>query len=94
MFPNDLFSLQLKMTILMVETQTVMALRLMGMSGAIPAKHGENERMVDEKGPAMAKAFAAGTKAMMQGKRPDQIMSAAMVPVSKRVTSNRKRLMK
>lgn len=94
MFPNDLFSLQLKMTTLMVETQTVMALRLMGMSGAIPAKHGENERMVDEKGPAMAKAFAAGTKAMMQGKRPDQIMSAAMGPVSKRVTSNRKRLMK
>jgi hypothetical protein len=94
MFPSELFSLQLKMTTLMAETQTVMALRLLGMSGAIPAKHGENERMVDEKGPAMAKAFAAGTKAMMAGQRPDQIMSAAMAPVSKRVTSNRKRLMK
>ncbi|GAA6174173.1 antifreeze protein [Sulfitobacter pacificus] len=94
MFPSDLFSLQLKMTTLMAETQTVMALRLLGMSGAIPAKKGENERMIDEKGPAMAKAYAAATKAMMEGRRPDQIMSAAMAPVSKRVTSNRKRLMK
>ncbi|MGC1506109.1 MAG: antifreeze protein [Sulfitobacter sp.] len=78
----------------MAESQTVMTLRLLAMSGAIPAKHGENERMVDEKAPAMAKAFAAASKAMMQGARPDQIMSAALAPVSKRVTSNRKRLMK
>ncbi|MDF3414488.1 antifreeze protein [Sulfitobacter sp. M57] len=94
MFPSDLFSLQLKLTTLMAETQTVMALRLMGMSGAIPAKRGENQRMVDEKGPAMAKAFAAANKAMLEGRRPDQIMTAAIAPVSRRVTSNRKRLMK
>lgn len=94
MYPSELFSLQLKMTTLMAETQTVMALRLMAMSGAIPAKRGENERMFDEKAPAMAQAFAAATDAMMQGARPDQIMSAAIAPVSKRVTSNRKRLMK
>jgi len=94
MFPNDLFSLQLKMTSLMVDTQMVMTLRILGMSGAIPTPHGENGRMMEEKGPAMASAFAAGTKAMMSGARPDQIMVAAMAPVSKRVSSNRARLMK
>lgn len=93
MFPSDLFSLQLKLTTLMAEAQTVMALRLLGMSGIIPARHDENERMLGEKGPAMAKAFAAGSKVMMAGGRPDQIMLAAMTPVSSRVTSNRKRLM-
>ena len=94
MYPNDLFSLHLDMTTLMVDTQTVMALRIMAMSGAIPARHGENDRMMQEKGPAMAKAYAAATEAMFAGGRPDQIMSAAMKPVSKRVSSNRKRLMK
>jgi hypothetical protein len=94
MFPNELFSFHLNMTTLMVDTQTVMALRIMGMSGAIPARHGENDRMIQEKGPAMAKAYAAATEAMLAGGRPDQIMSAAMEPVSKRVRSNRKRLMK
>lgn len=93
MYFNDLFSLQVRMATLMIDTQTVMALRVMGMSGAIPTPRGETERMVEEKGPAMAKAFTAGTLAMMSGGRPDQIMSAAMTPVSNRVSSNRKRLM-
>lgn len=94
MFTSDLITLQRNMATLMAETQTVMALRLLGMSGAIPAENDENERMVEEKGAAMALAFAAGTEAMMKGARPDQIMSAAMAPVSKKVSSNRKRLMK
>ncbi|KIN75020.1 Antifreeze protein, type I [Sulfitobacter noctilucae] len=94
MQPYDLFKLQLNLTTLMMETQTVMALRVMGMSGVIPAHRGENDRMVSEKGPAMAKAFHAATKAAFAGARPDQVLSAAMVPVSKRVSANRKRLSK
>ncbi|MCX7560379.1 antifreeze protein [Sulfitobacter sp. F26204] len=94
MFNSELFTLQLRIAQLMAETQTVMALRLLAMSGAIPAKRGENERMVEEKGVAMASAFAAGVTEMMKGRRPDQIMSAAMAPISRKVSSNRKRLMK
>ncbi len=94
MFPSDLFSLHSKMTTLMVETQPVMTLRIMGMSGAIPAPHGENDRMMQEKGPAMAQAYAAATEAMLAGRRLDQIMTAAMDPVSDQVRSNRKRLTK
>jgi hypothetical protein len=88
----DLFSLQLRLTTLMFEAQSVIALRMLGLSGFIPAHRGENFRMVQEKGPAMERAFAAATKAMWAGKRPDEVLSAAMTPVSERVRSNRKRL--
>jgi hypothetical protein len=48
--------------------------------------------MMAEKGPAMTKAYMAATEAMMKGQRPDQVMQAAMKPVSRKVRSNRKRL--
>jgi len=94
MNPLALLSLQSQMTTLMLDTQTVMALRLMGMSGAIPARRGENNRMVAEKAPAMVDAYTAGAKAAMAGRTPDQIISAVMAPLSKKVRANRKRLMK
>jgi hypothetical protein len=94
MNPFAMLNLQAQMTTLMMDTQTVMALRLMGMSGAIPAKKGENDRMISEKGPAIVDAYAAGAKAMMAGSTPDQVMSAAMAPLSKKVSANRKRLTK
>ncbi|MGC1497170.1 MAG: antifreeze protein [Sulfitobacter sp.] len=85
--------LQNQMTSLMLDTQTVMTLRLMGVSGAIPARRGEND-MVAEKAPAMVDAFTAGAKAAMAGNTPDQIMSAAIKPLSQKVRANRKRLTK
>ena len=94
MNPFAMLNLQTQMTELMLDTQTVMTLRLMGMSGAIPARRGENNRMVAEKAPAMADAYAAGAKAAMAGNTPDQIMSAVMAPLGKKVRANRKRLMK
>ncbi|SFD50459.1 hypothetical protein SAMN04488523_101177 [Sulfitobacter brevis] len=94
MNPQDMIRLSLQMSTLMVNTQTVMALRLMGMAGMVPALKGENNRMVSEKGPAMLKAYNAGAAAAMSGKRPDQIMIAAMDPLSKKVSANRKRLLK
>jgi hypothetical protein len=94
MNPLSILTLQSQFAALMLETQTVMALRIMGMSGAIPSRRGENSRMVAEKGPAMLKSMAAGTKAAMAGKQPDEIMTAAMAPLSRKVRANRKRLMK
>ena len=89
---NEIFSLHMRMTTLMLEAQSVMALRLLGMSGVISTPEGENARMLEEKGPTMALAFGAATQAMMAGQNPNQIISAAITPVSDRVTSNRKRL--
>lgn len=94
MTPANLMSLNIKMTTMMVEAHGVMTLRLLGMGGAISAPSGENERMVSEKSDAMIDACTAATKAVMAGKSPDQIMSAALKPVSRKVTANRKRLMK
>ena len=94
MNPFAMMNLQSEMTSLILDTHTVMTLRLMGMSGAIPAEQDENNRMVAEKGPAMADAYAAGAKAAMAGSTPDQIMSAAMAPLSEKVRANRERLMK
>ncbi|MDF3384381.1 MULTISPECIES: antifreeze protein [Sulfitobacter] len=94
MTPFALFALQSQIAALAVETQIVMSLRLLGMAGALPARPGESNRMVAEKGPAMVKAFTAGTQAMMLGKRPDQIMDASLAPLARKVRQNRKRLMK
>lgn len=94
MNPITLLSLNVKLVSLMLDTQTVMAMRLMGMAGALPQARGENSRMMNEKGPAMFKAYQAATQAAIAGGRPDQILTAAMVPVSKKVRANRRRLMK
>jgi hypothetical protein len=94
MNPYALFTLQTRFATLAFEAQTVMALRLMAMAGFLPARAGENDRMWSEKGPAMAKAMTAGATAALAGKRPDQIASAAMAPISRRVKANRRRLMK
>lgn len=92
MTPQALLALQFKLGTLLIETQSVMALRMMAMGGLIPSRPGENMRMVSEKGPAWAKSFMAASEAMMSGGRPDQIAHAAIDPVSRRVRSNRKRL--
>jgi len=87
-------NLNMQMATMLAEAQTVVTLRMLGMGGAIATPKGENERMVSEKSDAMIDAYSAATKAALAGKRPDQIMSAAMTPLSKKVTANRKRLMK
>ncbi|MFK7838228.1 MAG: antifreeze protein [Sulfitobacter sp.] len=92
MFPQDIFALQMRMTTMMVEAQSVMMLRLMGMGGMIPAHRGENNRMVAEKGPAMAQAFFDATDAMIAGKTPSHVFDAALSPVSDQVRANRRRL--
>jgi len=56
MNPLTLMTLNANLTKLMIDTQAVMTLRLLGMAGALPQTRGENARMVNEKGPAMAKA--------------------------------------
>lgn len=89
---TDLLALQQRMTTLMVEAQSVVTLRMMGMSGLIPTPEGENLRMMEEKTEAMVQAFDAATQAIISGQSPNQIINAAITPVSDRVTLNHKRL--
>ncbi len=90
MNPLTIFTLNTQLASLMMDTQAVMSLRILGMTGALPQSRGENTRMVNEKTTAMVKAFEAATKTAMAGGRPDQIMTAAMAPVRKKARANRK----
>ncbi|QFT58780.1 hypothetical protein FIU94_08075 [Sulfitobacter sp. THAF37] len=94
MYPLHWLTLSTNTVLLALEAQTVMTLRLMAIGGLIPQKSGENDRMVAEKLPALTKSGIAAGKAMMKGQRPDQVMSAALTPLRRRVRANRKRLMK
>lgn len=94
MTPLAFFALQSQFAALAVETQIVMSLRLMAMAGALPARPGENNRMISEKGPALTKAFGAATQAALAGQTPEQIINASLAPLTRKVRQNRKRLMK
>lgn len=78
----------------MAEAQVVIALRVMGMAGMLPASPKERHRMVAEKGPAMARAAVAAGAAMAAGKGPGEVLEAAVRPVRRRTSANVKRLTK
>ncbi|WP_281981362.1 antifreeze protein [Thalassorhabdomicrobium marinisediminis] len=94
MTPSDLIAMNMRLATLMVEAGTVMNLRLLGMTGALPARRGETRRMVDEKASVAAQSYMAASTAMMAGKPPLAIYEAALKPVSSKVSANRKRLSK
>lgn len=94
MNPLGLMTLNMQMVSMVCEAQTVIALRVMGMSGVLPARPDENSRMLAEKPTAMIDAYAAGLGAAMAGKSAEQVTRAAMKPLQSTVRANRRRLMK
>ena len=94
MSPFSLLSLQMNLASLAFEAQTVIALRLMGMAGALPAKPGEWNRMVGEKPAAFAESWMRAAEATVAGKPADAILEAAARPLRRKVRANRRRLMR
>ncbi len=90
--PIAYWALGVRTTQMMVEAQTVIAFRLLGMAGGWPVSASESTRMVLEKGPAFMRAYGDATVAAMRGKRPDEIAAAALQPISRKTRSNAKRL--
>jgi len=90
--PAELLHLSTSWWLLMAETQSVVAMRLMGMAGLWSVSSGEDTRMVNEKAPALAKSLAAAATATMLGQRPDQIASAAIRPLRAKTRANSRRL--
>ncbi len=74
------------------ETHAVMAMRMMGMGGLWSVDLEENSRMVLEKPVSFAAATTAAVAAASEGKRPDQVWSAAVEPLRSKTNSNAKRL--
>jgi hypothetical protein len=77
---------------LAAEAQTVIALRVMGAWGMLPARPGETRRMAAEKGPAFARAAIAAAKAAGEGRAPLAVAEAGMRPLRRRTGANLRRL--
>ncbi|MFZ5962184.1 antifreeze protein [Thalassococcus sp. BH17M4-6] len=92
--PFDLLGASLQMGYLAAETQSVMAMRLWGMAGLWNVTTSENNRMVDEKTPALTQSAMNAMFAAMRGERPDQIVVSAIKPLRARTRSNSRRLAK
>ena len=78
--------------LLLWEVQTVMTLRLTGLAGWHRLPAGEAFRMVAEKPPAFAEAFAGWQKAALAGKDFGAQGAAFARPLSRKARANRTRL--
>lgn len=90
--PIAYWALGIRTAQMLVEANSVIAFRVLGMAGHWPVSPSENSRMVLEKGPAFIRAYGDAAQAMMKGKRPDEIAEAALRPISRKTRSNAKRL--
>ena len=90
----DLMRLQMATARIMVEAQTVIGLRLMGMAGVLPSASNENARMVTEKQAAFARAGLDASRAMAMGAGPVGAWSAALRPIGRTTRANSRRLSK
>lgn len=77
---------------MMAEAQTVIAIRTLGMMGAIPSSPGERGVMVAEKGKAFAQAALAAGAAAASGKMPLEVAEAALRPIGRTTRANMRRL--
>jgi hypothetical protein len=77
---------------LISDSHSVMALRIMGLSGAWSLPEGENSQMIQEKLPAFTEAAVAGALTAMSGRGPDRVMQALIAPISEKANANRLRL--
>ncbi len=92
--PIEFWSLGYQMAMTMAEAQAVMAMRIFGLAGAWSLPPSEAIRMIAEKPPAFMRAASAAGMAAANGKRPDQILSAALKPVRQKTRANSRRLAK
>ncbi|WP_167767012.1 antifreeze protein [Jannaschia formosa] len=88
----QVFRLQMQTARMMVEAQTVIGMRMMGMAGLMPAAQGETLLMVTEKQTAFADAWMAGAQAMLSGASPGQVYGKALAPIGRATSANSRRL--
>ncbi len=79
---------------LAVDSQTVVAMRVMGLAGARAVPEGERDRMLSEKVPAFTEAMVSGALTAWAGRGPDRVLSAVIEPISTEARANRARLSK
>lgn len=92
--PFDYLRNGVQLGMMAAEAQTVITMRLWGMGGLWAVTEAENDRMVSEKTQALSQSMINAGLATMAGKRPDQIMAAAIKPMRQKTRANSKRLAK
>ncbi|SOE17782.1 hypothetical protein SAMN05877838_2685 [Hoeflea halophila] len=90
--PVEIWQAYVGLGMLALEAQAVIGIRLLGMSGAFPVGKSENRKMLAEKPPAFARAATAAAKKAVAGGSPEQILTAAVKPLTRTARANRKRL--
>ncbi|WP_299651654.1 antifreeze protein [uncultured Jannaschia sp.] len=88
----ELLRLQMRTAQMMMEAQTVIGLRMLGMAGVMSAAPDENTRMVTEKQTAFAQSGLAAVGALMAGKTPAQAYGMALTPIGRATRANSRRL--
>ncbi len=92
--PGQALCLAVQTSMMMVEAQAVITMRLFGMAGMWQVSPGENNRMVQEKTHAMVAAGRAAGRAMLAGQDAGSVVLAALRPVRARTRKNAARLSK
>ena len=90
--PFDLSRVVMPSYQLFAEAQMVVSMRLAGMFGLWPVGTDETHRMMSEKGPALMGAARDAQTAALAGQRLDEIMIAAITPLTGTTRDNRVRL--
>jgi len=88
----QLWRLQIDTAQMMAQANMVIALRMMGMAGTWPVPAREAQRMVAEKGPALAAAGMAAGWAALAGAAPAAVAAAWLRPVGRKTRANARRL--
>jgi len=82
----------LQLATMLAEANLVVTYRVLGQMGLWATAPGEATRMVREKPGAFVQAAFAAARAAQSGKRPDQVLSAAVRPLGRKTRSNMHRL--
>ncbi|MCU0898968.1 MAG: antifreeze protein [Cypionkella sp.] len=88
----DLMRLSMNTSLMLMQANSVIAMRMMGMAGAWRVSPQENNRMVSEKMRAGMKSGLAAQAVALSGGSMTEIAEAALAPVKRATAANARRL--
>jgi hypothetical protein len=90
--PFDVWRSGLQLATMLAEANMVVTYRTLGQMGLWATAPGETARMIREKPATFLQSAVAASGAVQAGKRPDEILAAAVAPLGRRTRSNMRRL--
>ncbi|MEJ6399139.1 antifreeze protein [Yoonia sp. 208BN28-4] len=90
--PMAVWANTMQATMLVVEAQSVITMRMLGMAGIWSVTPAEDGRMLSEKVYALTRAATDSTRAAMNGAAPEAVVAAAIKPIRQKTRANARRL--